>query len=59
MLFQEATDRYLQDRTKRLRKNTIEGYICTLHKHVLPAFGKKDIEDITNKEVQDWVDAKQ
>lgn len=56
ILFSEATAKYLEDREKRLRKNTIEGYVCTLNKHVLSAFGDKNIEDITNQEVQNWVD---
>lgn len=56
MLFSEATTKYLEDRKKRLRQNTIEGYICTLNKHVLPAFGAEEICDITDQEVQDWVD---
>ena len=56
MLFNEAATKYLEDREKRLRRNTIEGYICTLNKHVLPAFGDKEVKEITNQEVQDRVD---
>ena len=56
MLFSEATVMYLEDKSKRLRANTISGYKCALNKHVLPMFEDIEVEEITHDEVQEWVD---
>ena len=57
MLFSAAVDEYLEDKTKRLRGNTMEGYISALRRHVLPAFAGREVEEITHDEVQEWVDS--
>ena len=57
MLFSDAVDEYLTDKAKRLRGNTLEGYISALRRHVLPAFGPREVEEITHDEVQAWVDS--
>lgn len=57
MLFSAAVDEYLEDKTKRLRDNTLEGYVSALRRHVLPAFGDREVEEITHDEVQSWVDS--
>ena len=57
MLLSDAVDEYLEDKAKRLRGNTLEGYISALRRHVLPAFGSREVEEITHDEVQAWVDS--
>lgn len=57
MLFSEAVETYMDDKRKRLRGNTIEGYESALRRHVLPAFGDRGVSEITHDEVQAWVDA--
>jgi integrase len=56
MLFSTAAELYMEDKTKRLRANTIDGYRSALNRHVLPAFGGRELADITYDEVQEWVD---
>ena len=57
MLLSDAVDEYLEDKAKRLRGNTLEGYVSALRRHVLPAFGAREVEEITHDEVQAWVDS--
>lgn len=57
MLFENAVIEYMRDKERRLRGNTLEGYRSALKCHVLPAFGRREIEGITHDEVQDWVDS--
>jgi hypothetical protein len=57
MLFSAAVDEYLEDKVKRLRGNTLEGYVSALRRHVLPAFGSREVEEITHDDVQSWVDS--
>lgn len=49
-------DYYIPFKEKRVRINTLKGYISSINKHIKPAFGDKDIHDITFMEVQIWVD---
>lgn len=57
MLFKEAVEKYLEDKSKRLRETTLEGYRSALRKHVIPRFGQMSIESISFEEVQEWVDS--
>lgn len=57
MLFSDAVDAYWADKSKRLRGNTLEGYASALRRHVLPAWGDREVESITHDEVQAWVDS--
>lgn len=57
MRFSYAVDEYLADKAKRLRGNTMEGYVSALRRHVLPVFGGREVEEITHDEVQEWVDS--
>lgn len=57
MLFSEAVQTYWNDKSQRLRGNTLEGYASALRKHVLPAWGDREIESITHDELQAWVDS--
>ena len=57
MLFSKAVDMYWEDKSKRLRGNTLEGYASALRCHVLPAWGNREVESIAFDEVQAWVDS--
>ena len=57
MLIDDAVRAYLDDKTRRLRGNTIEGYVSALRRHVLPEFSGRDLESVTHDEVQAWVDS--
>lgn len=57
MLFDDAVGEYLEDKSRRLRGNTLEGYVSSLRCHVLPAFSGREMESITHDEVQAWVDS--
>ena len=56
MLFSEAAKMYMDDKQKRLRATTLEGYESALRCHALPAWGAREIEGITFEELQEWVD---
>lgn len=57
MLISEAAEAYLADRRARLRAVTVEGYESAVRRHVVPALGALDVEDITFEAVQAWVDS--
>lgn len=57
MLFAIAVKMYLEDKSKRLRGTTIEGYESAVRCHLMPAWGKREIESITFEELQAWVDS--
>lgn len=46
MLFSKAVEMYWEDKSKRLRGNTLEGYASALRCHVLPAWGDREVESI-------------
>lgn len=56
MLFESACDMYITDRRKRLRMNTIEGYESAIRCHLLPRWSGREIESISDTELQDWAD---
>lgn len=56
MLFSDATAEYMADKDKRLRATTLEGYRSAIRCHLMPMWGKREIESISFEEVQDWVD---
>lgn len=57
MLFSDAVAEYMADKCKRLRATTLEGYRSAIRCHLMPMWGKREIETITFEEVQDWVDS--
>ena len=57
MLFSTAAAGYMDDKKKRLRATTIEGYASAIRCHLMPQWGKREIESISFGEVQDWVDS--
>lgn len=56
MLFSDAVTEYMADKGKRLRATTLEGYRSAIRCHLMPQWGKREIETISFEEVQDWVD---
>lgn len=57
MLFEEAVAEYMDDKSRRLRGNTIEGYASAIRHHLMPAWKGREVEAITHDEVQAWVDS--
>ena len=57
MLFDDAVRAYLDDKARRLRANTIEGYVSALRCHVMPEFSGVELESVTHEDVQRWVDS--
>ena len=57
MLFDEAVREYWEDKSKRLRGNTLEGYASAIRRHLMPAWAGRELESITHDEVQAWVDS--
>lgn len=57
MLFEDACEMYMADKSARLRQTTLDGYASALRAHVLPKWGERDIESITHEELQAWVDS--
>lgn len=56
MLFESAVEKYWEDKSRRLRGNTLEGYASAIRKHLAPVWTGREIEEITHDEVQAWVD---
>lgn len=56
MLFAEAAELYMSEKSRRLRASTLEGYESALRLHVLPRFGEVELTSIDADDVQAWVD---
>jgi integrase len=54
--FAEAAEEYLRfaEEDRGCKPSTIRGYRSQLNAHLLPAFGTKRIEDITEREIERW-----
>lgn len=57
MLLSDAAELYMQNKTRKLRPNTIEGYASALRVHVLPAFGSAEMSRVARSDVQAWIDS--
>ena len=57
MIFSTAANEYMDDKRKRLRATTLEGYESAIRCHLLPRWGEREIETITFEQVQEWVDS--
>ena len=57
MLFEDAVIAYWDDKSRRLRGNTLEGYASAIRRHLMPAWAGRELEGITHDELQDWVDS--
>lgn len=56
MLFDYAAAKYMDDKRKRLRRNTMEGYESALKCHLIPRWKGVELETITPEEIQGWID---
>lgn len=56
MLFETAVERYWEDKSRRLRGNTLEGYASAIRCHLMPAWDGREVDSITHDELQEWVD---
>ena len=60
MLFSELASMYLEDKRegrKAVRPNTLEGYVSAINNHLLPRWGRAEVETIDFDSVQSWVDS--
>lgn len=57
MLFSTAAAEYMDDKKKRLRATTLEGYASAIRCHLMPQWGGREIETIIFEQVQDLVDS--
>jgi integrase len=60
MLFSELAEMYLADKRegrKAVRANTLEGYVGAMRNHLLPRWGRAEVESIRYEDVQAWVDS--
>lgn len=57
MLFEDAVSAYWEDKSRRLRGNTLEGYASAIRCHLMPAWAGRELESITHEELQRWVDS--
>lgn len=56
MLFTDAAKMYMDDKSKRLRGTTLEGYESAIRCHLAPMWGARELEEITFEELQAWID---
>lgn len=56
MLFEKAVELYMEDKAKRLRACTLEGYRSALRCHLHPRWDGVELESVTPEDVQAWVD---
>lgn len=59
MLFDQAVYEYVEAKSegrKRVRPNTLEGYLSAIRCHLMPKWSGREIESITADEIQEWVD---
>ena len=60
MLFSELASMYLEDKRggrKAVRPNTLEGYTSAINNHLLPRWGRAEVETIDFESMQSWVDS--
>ena len=60
MLFDECVYLYVEAKSegrKKVRPNTLEGYLSAIRCHLIPKWAGREIETITSDELQSWVDA--
>lgn len=56
MLFEEAAERYMDNKRKRLRDCTLEGYASALRCHLHQRCDGVELESISPEDMQAWVD---
>lgn len=60
MLFDEAVYLYIEAKSegrKKVRPNTLEGYLSAIRCHLMPKWTGREVESITADELQAWVDS--
>lgn len=57
MLFEDAVERYLEEKAGRLRMTTMEGYESAIRRHLMPRWKGVELEDIDPDGLQAWVDS--
>lgn len=57
MLFEEAAKRYMDEKSRRLRACTLEGYRSALRCHLHPRWDGVELEGIEPEDIQGWVDS--
>ena len=56
MRFEVAVAEYMEDRARRLRRTTLEGYESAVRCHIAPRWAGRELEGIGFEELQAWVD---
>lgn len=56
MRFEVAVAEYMEDRARRLRRTTLEGYESAVRCHLVPRWAGRELEGIGFEELQAWVD---
>lgn len=57
MLVEQGIYEYVDAKERKLRRNTMEGYLSAIKCHLLPRWQGRHFEEITQEEVQAWVDS--
>ena len=52
MLFESAVEKYWEDKSRRLRGNTLEGYASAIRKHLAPVWTGREIEEYPDPNAQ-------
>lgn len=50
------SDHYLPEKTNRRQADTVEGYVSSANRHMLPRWGALTIAELDRDDIQDWVD---
>lgn len=56
MRFEVAVAEYMEDRARRLRRTTLDGYESAVRCHLAPRWAGRELEGIGFEELQAWVD---
>lgn len=49
----EVCESYMEAKSKKLRQNTLDGYVSALRCHVMPMWSERELESIRRREVQE------
>ena len=55
MLVSTACEMYLEDRERRVRPNTMEGYRSAVLGHIVPDLGSLELTELTVSRLQEWI----
>lgn len=54
LLFGDFAEKYIKDMECGLKQSTMDNRINVIRTKLIPAFGKKKLTEITNKDIKDW-----